>query len=161
MSVKDGDNVNHPRHYNVGKFEVIDVIEDWNLGFNTGNAVKYIARAKHKEKELEDLEKAAWYLNREIENLKKVTLTVNMDTPAHAPINAVEFMLNRPTSVAPIVDTLTAKYPLKKQVYKQGILCTVMSCYYSNMLRTWLYELQAVETGSVFKEVQEKDIKVG
>jgi hypothetical protein len=66
------DNINHPQHYNMGKIEVIDAIEEWKLGFNLGNAVKYIARAGHKnkDKELEDLLKALWYLNREIENLK-------------------------------------------------------------------------------------------
>lgn len=64
--------INHPSHYNVGKFEVIDVIEDWKLGFNLGNAVKYIARSGHKgrkAKHLEDLEKARWYLDRQIQKL--------------------------------------------------------------------------------------------
>lgn len=66
------DNVNHPSHYTYGKIEVIDAIEDWGLNFHRGNAVKYIARAgkKDKFKEIEDLEKAAWYINREIERLK-------------------------------------------------------------------------------------------
>lgn len=58
--------VHHPRHYNMGKIEVIDAIEDWGLGFNLGNAVKYIARAPHKEQPTADLEKAAWYLLREL-----------------------------------------------------------------------------------------------
>ena len=58
--------VDHPDHYNAGKFEVIDVIEDWDLGFNTGNAVKYIARAEHKGCEAKDLEKAIWYLKRRL-----------------------------------------------------------------------------------------------
>ena len=62
--------VNHPSHYNAGKIEVIDAIEDWRLGFHEGNAVKYIARAKHKGKELEDLEKAAWYIGRLIKQLE-------------------------------------------------------------------------------------------
>ena len=68
------DNVNHPSHYTDGKIEVIDFIEDKKLNFNRGNAVKYIARAGKKkyENEVEDLEKAAWYINREIERLKKV-----------------------------------------------------------------------------------------
>lgn len=63
--------VNHPQHYNKGKFEVIDVIEDWKLGFNLGNAVKYIARAEYKENKLQDLEKAKWYLEREIKGIKE------------------------------------------------------------------------------------------
>lgn len=58
--------VNHPAHYNSGKIEVIDAIEDWKLGFHEGNVVKYVARAKHKNG-LEDLKKAQWYLTRLIE----------------------------------------------------------------------------------------------
>ena len=63
--------VDHPKHYNHGKYEVIDVIEDWELGFSLGNSIKYIARAKHKANELEDLRKAKWYLEHEIERLEK------------------------------------------------------------------------------------------
>lgn len=64
--------VAHPPHYNAGKFEVIEVIEDWKLGYHRGNAVKYIARAGLKDptKEVEDLEKAVWYLKRYMELLK-------------------------------------------------------------------------------------------
>ena len=67
------DSVNHPHHYTFGKLEVIDVIEDWGLGFHLGNAVKYIARAGRKDPTavVEDLEKARWYLDREISRLKK------------------------------------------------------------------------------------------
>lgn len=64
-------NTDHPAHYNAGTIEVIDVIEDWDLGFHLGNAVKYIARAKHKGRELEDLEKAQWYLERHLGRLSK------------------------------------------------------------------------------------------
>lgn len=66
------DSVNHPAHYNTGKIEVIEFIEDKNLGFHLGNVVKYVARAgkKNPEKEIEDLEKAMWYLNRKIQVLK-------------------------------------------------------------------------------------------
>lgn len=66
------DSVNHPSYYNTGKYEVIDVIEDWQLGFCLGNAVKYIARAGKKDpkKTVEDLLKAAWYLDREIKRIK-------------------------------------------------------------------------------------------
>lgn len=67
------DNVNHPSHYTDGKIEVIDFIEDKGLNFHRGNAVKYISRAGKKDpnKEIEDLQKAAWYLNREIMRLEK------------------------------------------------------------------------------------------
>jgi hypothetical protein len=59
--------VNHPSHYNAGKIEVIDAIDDWKLDFNAGNVVKYVARHQHKANPLEDLKKARWYLDRLIE----------------------------------------------------------------------------------------------
>ena len=65
------EHVNHPNHYNKGKFEVIEVIEDWGLGFNLGNAIKYIGRCEHKENKKQDLEKALWYIKRELENITK------------------------------------------------------------------------------------------
>ena len=63
--------VNHPSHYNRGKYEVIDVIEDWHLGFNLGNAIKYIGRCGHKDDPVQELEKAKWYIQREIDRIKK------------------------------------------------------------------------------------------
>ena len=63
--------VNHPSHYNMGKYEAIDVIEGCNLGFNLGNTVKYISRAGHKDDIIQDLKKARWYLDREIQRLSK------------------------------------------------------------------------------------------
>lgn len=69
------ENVDHPKHYGGedNLYEAIKVIEAWTLGFNLGNTVKYISRAGRKQGSMtvEDLEKAAWYLNREIELLKK------------------------------------------------------------------------------------------
>ena len=66
------DVVNHPSHYTDGKIEVIDFIEDKGLNFHRGNAVKYISRAGKKDpgKEIEDLQKAAWYISREIARLR-------------------------------------------------------------------------------------------
>lgn len=66
------DVVNHPGHYNQGKIECIDYILDKEMNFCRGNAVKYITRAglKDSDKEIEDLEKAIFYLNQEIERLK-------------------------------------------------------------------------------------------
>jgi len=66
--------VNHPQHYNKGKYEVIDVIEDWQLSFNLGNTVKYIARHEHKANPVEDLVKAWWYLTREILAIHRYSL---------------------------------------------------------------------------------------
>lgn len=61
--------VDHPAHYGGvdNPYEAIKVIEAWGLGFSLGNTVKYISRAEHKNNALEDLRKAAWYLNHEIE----------------------------------------------------------------------------------------------
>lgn len=62
--------VDHPAHYGGANnlYEAIKVIEEWDLGFCLGNTVKYISRARKKGDALEDLKKAAWYLNREISN---------------------------------------------------------------------------------------------
>lgn len=67
------DSINHPSHYTFGKIEVIDVIDDWKLSYELSSVIKYVARAGKKDplRTIEDLKKAAWYLNREIENLGK------------------------------------------------------------------------------------------
>ena len=62
------DEVNQPKHYTDGGIETIDFIEAKKLGFNLGNAVKYISRAGKKGSRLQDLQKAQWYLAREIKN---------------------------------------------------------------------------------------------
>ena len=66
------DMVNHPSHYTDGRIEVIDFIEDKKLNYHRGNALKYLCRAGKKDpaKEVEDLQKAAWYINREIQRLE-------------------------------------------------------------------------------------------
>ena len=61
--------VDHPSHYNQG-IEPIDIIESWDLNFSLGNAIKYILRSPYKGKQIEDLEKARWYIDREINRLK-------------------------------------------------------------------------------------------
>lgn len=62
--------IDHPLHYGgeSNVYEAIKVIEAWELGFNLGNAVKYVSRAGKKGDRLEDLKKAKWYLEREIQN---------------------------------------------------------------------------------------------
>lgn len=69
MSKKTEDLVNHPSHYNHGKFEVYEVIKDWRLNYNLGNVVLYIGRHRHKGNALQDLKKARWYLDQEIKAL--------------------------------------------------------------------------------------------
>lgn len=71
MFKKSESTVNHPAHYNTGKIEVIDAIEDWQLDFHLGNVVKYVARAGRKGEMIEDLNKARWYLERKIQQLGK------------------------------------------------------------------------------------------
>ena len=74
---KNFDAVQSPKHYTDTKIEVIDYIEDKNLGFCLGNAVKYISRAgrknsaamNDKDKAIQDLEKAIWYINRRIKEI--------------------------------------------------------------------------------------------
>jgi Protein of unknwon function (DUF3310) len=71
QTMKLPDKVNHPQHYGGDTtYEVIKVIHAWNLNFNLGNTVKYIARSgKKTENPIEDLEKARFYLNYEIDRL--------------------------------------------------------------------------------------------
>lgn len=65
------DPINSPSHYAEGrKYEPIDVIADWELNYRLGNACKYISRAGRKNCAVEDLKKAVFYLNREIESLE-------------------------------------------------------------------------------------------
>lgn len=83
------DKANHPSHYTSYQgLEIIDLTEQMN--FNRGNAVKYITRAglKNPEMEIEDLEKACWYVTREIQRLKK-----NRNEGDHDPLGeAISFM---------------------------------------------------------------------
>ena len=71
--------VNHPQHYGGenNPYEAIKVIEAWDLDFHLGNTVKYISRAGKKgtDKELQDLKKALWYLERKIQNIKDASQT--------------------------------------------------------------------------------------
>jgi hypothetical protein len=64
------DVVNHPAHYTDGKIEVLDFILDKKMPFCLGNAVKYICRCEKKyggAKRVEDLQKAVFYINRQID----------------------------------------------------------------------------------------------
>lgn len=71
------DMVNHPPHYTVNGIEVIDVIENYKLNYRLGNVVKYVLRSDLKGNRLQDLKKALWYLQREIEQSEKQTPCTN------------------------------------------------------------------------------------
>ncbi|WVP99987.1 hypothetical protein [Synechococcus phage MA10] len=69
------DAVNRPSHYAEGRqYEPIAVIEDWELGYHLGNALKYISRAGRKDNITQDLRKAVWYIERHIEALEEKTV---------------------------------------------------------------------------------------
>jgi len=68
---KQIDNINHPTHYTQSAIQPIEVIGAWKLSYCLGNTIKYIARADHKGNKLEDLQKARWYLNKELEDLER------------------------------------------------------------------------------------------
>lgn len=80
------DPVNHPAHYTDGQIEVIDFIDDKQLPYCLGNAVKYISRAGKKDpaKTIEDLQKAVWYLNHEIEKRKREAAQCTTSDPAQS-----------------------------------------------------------------------------
>lgn len=62
------DNVTNPAHYTDGGIETIDFIEAKKFNYHLGNAIKYISRAGKKSDKIEDLKKAIWYIEREIQN---------------------------------------------------------------------------------------------
>ena len=64
--------VNHPEHYTQGEIECIDYIEDKDMNYRIGNAIKYLTRYRDKGTPVKDLEKAIWYINREIDKIKEV-----------------------------------------------------------------------------------------
>ena len=102
--MSNGDPVNHPVHYQTeGGLEVIEVIEDWQLGFHVGNALKYILRAGKKDaaKAVEDLRKAVWYLERYQENY---------DSQHGAPDTSF------PISGPKVVEVFELRYPLNGAV---------------------------------------------
>jgi hypothetical protein len=71
---KVAEKVDHPQHYGGDTiYEHIKVVEAWGLNYALGNATKYICRAGKKENELEDLRKAAWYLQHEIDRVERET----------------------------------------------------------------------------------------
>ena len=65
------DMINHPPHYCKGSYETIEVIEDWKLEYHEASALKYISRAEHKGKRIEDLKKAKWFIERKIQLLEE------------------------------------------------------------------------------------------
>ena len=65
------DMVNSPSHYQGNNFEVIDIINDYSLNFELGNAIKYILRADKKGNKKQDLMKAVWYLKHELSKITK------------------------------------------------------------------------------------------
>lgn len=68
------DMVNHPSHYNMTKYEVIEVLDEWFPDDPLiWQVVKYLVRAKYKGNELEDLKKAQFYLNRKINKLNELS----------------------------------------------------------------------------------------
>jgi hypothetical protein len=75
------DNINHPKHYteHPSGIECIEIVE--YMGFNLGNAIKYIWRADLKNDAIEDLKKAAWYINREIGRRTKPTSEQEEEVP--------------------------------------------------------------------------------
>lgn len=99
------DIVDHPKHYTSSpakcskcgeRIECIDVVE--HLGFNIGNAAKYLWRADHKGNPLEDLQKAAWYIAREIDKRMRAEPRTNKAcaNPTHGPHCCQEEMQPEP-----------------------------------------------------------------
>jgi hypothetical protein len=111
----------HPPWYNTGKIEVIEFIEDKNMGFHLGNAIKYISRAGKKDpsKHKEDLEKAKWYLEREIEIKFAYDVRRPNDMNAETPLRGSE---PRCSSLKEIIDGVSSKERNEVLVVLKGII---------------------------------------
>jgi len=81
MSCLGKETINHPPHYNKhpSGVECIEVAE--HFGFNIGNAIKYLWRSEHKDDVIEDLKKAAWYIEREIQKRRRQAAVVPVSEP--------------------------------------------------------------------------------
>jgi hypothetical protein len=78
--------INHPSHYGGDTvYEAIKVIEAWRLGFRLGNVLKYIKRSQHKDNYLENLQKARWYLDREIAAVEATLYSPSLSTRTSHP----------------------------------------------------------------------------
>lgn len=67
-------NTTNPNHYNKWSIQPIDIIEEWELNFSLGNVIKYIARHRDKGTPIPDIQKALWYLERELKRLQLDTI---------------------------------------------------------------------------------------
>ena len=84
-------NVDRPAHYAEGRsFEPIAVIEDWELNYHLGNALKYISRAGRKIDAIEDLRKAVWYIERHISTLEDQVTTLEEENEPKFSFPAIE-----------------------------------------------------------------------
>lgn len=115
---KKNDPVNRPAHYTDGKIEVIEYIEDKKLGFCLGNAVKYISRAGKKDptKEVEDLKKAIWYIDRRIKEINEKPIEVITKEKHEAPFSCKlgRFLFGYSPSIAVAKCTLGQKHARKR-----------------------------------------------
>jgi thymidylate synthase (FAD) len=94
VAVRRREAVDHPAHYGGADnpYEAIKVIEAWKLGFCLGNTVKYIARAEHKGATIQDLEKARWYLDREIATRTAAAMAGSRPVLDHGFVRLVDSM---------------------------------------------------------------------
>jgi len=114
--MKQIDEINHPPHYTFGKLEVIEIIEAWGVGYHIGNVIKYVARCKHKDRFIDDLKKALWYLNRFVDR----RCHVNINPPS------CHILQDSPYDIACVL----ADWDLGKQL--DGVMIQIFKgCYFS------------------------------
>jgi hypothetical protein len=110
---KEGNEIEHPAHYNMFPVEAIDVCE--HLGFNLGNVVKYTMRADFKGDRIKDLKKALFYLQREIDRDQPVPDTLDDWWP----------MADQPALLNAVYARLEAKGHLTDKTSSVGINANV------------------------------------
>lgn len=164
------DNVKNPSHYNRGKIEVWEFIEDQGLDYHTGNAVKYIARAGFKDpsKEVEDLEKAIAFLERKIKVLSDKTgtngttdtntMVITFEDYAKAlTANQREFLYKKFNTCVNEVRNAIDRYQKRKSSYLENecVKWFFSMCVYANLI---LGEEVVQRVRDFHKELQEFEI---
>lgn len=158
-------NVNHPSHYTDGKIEVIEFIEDKGLGFCLGNAIKYISRAGKKDpnKEIEDLEKAIWYIKRRIKQIEDSRPTIGESKKITDQIDAVCYAIKniRPLNIQTITvdDDAMPKEP--EQKYSDDDLFTGYACGedYNKKKHSYIVDIQNMFRDCFGIELTEEEAK--
>lgn len=142
------DNVKHPSHYVEGrKYEPKDVIRDWGLNFNMGNAVKYLSRAGRKIDKIEDLKKAQTYIQFELDAIAEECGVKAPKTINKQPTESEQD--NRVPSVAELLEMTATGFVAK--YCKKGLHSGMLNKFKAGSKMYFITSIRAEDEGTVKK----------